>query len=83
MQSVVRKWGNSPAVRIPAPLMVAANLAVDQPIDIREEDGRLVISAARRRRRYTLDELLAGITPENIHPEIDMGSPVGREIIDD
>jgi hypothetical protein len=29
---------------------------------------------------YTLEELLAGVTQENLHPEIDTGSPVGREV---
>jgi hypothetical protein len=28
----------------------------------------------------TLDELLDGITPENLHPEIDLGPPVGKEV---
>lgn len=27
-----------------------------------------------------LDELLAGITPDNLHGEIDFGEPVGHEI---
>lgn len=29
---------------------------------------------------YTLESLLAGITKDNIHEEIDTGRPVGREI---
>lgn len=29
--------------------------------------------------KYDLDELLAGVTPENRHPEIDWGPPVGKE----
>lgn len=28
----------------------------------------------------TLDELLAGITKENLHPETDTGPPVGKEV---
>ena len=48
-------------------------------IDIREEDGKLVIEK-KARKHPTLDELLARITPENIHPETDWGPPVGREI---
>jgi len=27
-----------------------------------------------------LDELLAGVTPDNLHGEINFGEPVGREI---
>jgi hypothetical protein len=29
--------------------------------------------------KYSLDELLASVTPENVHPETDWGGPVGRE----
>lgn len=32
--------------------------------------------------RKTLSELIAGITPENLHPEVDFGPPAGREILD-
>ena len=39
-----------------------------------------VTKPKRRKRRYTLDELVAGITPENRHEEIDWGPPVGNEV---
>ena len=45
-------------------------------------NGKLVIEIARsqrRKRRYKLDELVAGITPDNRHEEIDWGPPVGNE----
>jgi antitoxin MazE len=45
-------------------------------------DGKLVIEITkpkRRKRRYTLDELAAGITPENRHEEIEWGPPVCNE----
>ncbi len=34
-----------------------------------------------QRTRPTLAELLAGITPENLHEEIDFGPPVGAELL--
>ena len=30
---------------------------------------------------YRLDDLLSGITPENLHDEVDFGAPVGREAL--
>jgi antitoxin MazE len=33
----------------------------------------------KTRSHPTLEELLAKVTPENIHPEMDWGPPVGRE----
>ena len=48
MKSVVKKWGNSAALRIPASVMRAAHLELDEPVDVREESGRIVIEAVRR-----------------------------------
>jgi antitoxin MazE len=33
-----------------------------------------------RRKKYTLEELLDGMTPEHFHPEISTGIPVGNEL---
>jgi antitoxin MazE len=43
MRASVRKWGNSPSVRIPAAVMAAAGLRIDQNVDVRAEDGRVII----------------------------------------
>jgi antitoxin MazE len=43
MRSAVRKWGNSPSIRIPAAVMAESGLKLDQPVEVRVEDGRLVI----------------------------------------
>jgi antitoxin MazE len=43
MRVIVKKWGNSAAVRIPAAIMEAASLRLDEAVDVREEGGRIVI----------------------------------------
>lgn len=78
MRSFIKRWGNSAAVRVPAAAMQAAHLTIDQQVDIRVEEGKLVIEPLRTE-ELGLDDLLAGVTPENIHDEIDFGPPVGRE----
>jgi len=80
MRVIVRKWGNSASVRIPAGIMEAAHLALDDLVDIHEEDGRIVIEPIRTN-KYDLAQLLAEITPENLHTEVDFGTPVGKEIL--
>ncbi len=80
MRVIVKKWGNSASVRIPAGVMEAARLRLDDPVDIREEEGRIVIEPIRTH-KYDLAQLLAGITPENLHTEIDFGAPAGKEIL--
>jgi antitoxin MazE len=79
MRVIVRKWGNSASVRIPAGIMEAARLSLDAPVDVREERGRIIIEPIRS--EYDLAGMLAGITPENLHSEIDFGTPVGKEIL--
>jgi antitoxin MazE len=76
---VVTKWGNSLGVRIPSILAKQIELTEGMQVGISVVDGKLVIQPDRRR-KYTLDELLDGMTPDNSHPEIEMGEPVGNEI---
>lgn len=78
MRAVVKKWGNSASVRIPASVMAAAGLRLDQAVEVREDNGRVVIEPVISD-ECDLAKLLAGITPENIHDEVDFGAPVGNE----
>ena len=80
MKSMIKKWGNSASVRIPAVVMEAARLSLDDAVDVREEGGRIVIEPVRQR-EYDLDELLADITPENLHAEVIFGPAVGKETL--
>ena len=78
MRTSVQKWGNSLAIRIPKPLAEETRLEQGVQVDLTAERGRLV-AVPLRPPRYTLDRLLAGITPRNRHKEIPTGHPVGRE----
>lgn len=78
-QQVLRKWGNSPAIRIPSAVMQAANLIVNQNVEIKVENGRVIIEPAIT--SYALDDLLAGITPANRHEAVDFGTPQGGELV--
>lgn len=81
MQTRVRKWGNSIALRIPKAFAKHMNLQEDELVEITLVEGGLLIKPkTRRRSKYTLEELLEGITHENIHGEIDMGPPQGKEV---
>ncbi len=79
MEVIIKKWGNSAAVRIPTSVMAAAHVALNQPVEVREEQGRIVIEPVRRK-EYKLDELLGGITAKNRHEPVDTGAPVGKEV---
>jgi antitoxin MazE len=76
MRVIVKKWGNSAAVRIPAAVMAAAELGLDAMVDVREKNGCIVIQPVQK---DGLTAMIAGITPENVHNEVNFGAPVGRE----
>jgi antitoxin MazE len=78
LKTTVKKWGNSAAVRIPASVMQATRLDLDEVVDVREEAGRIVIVPVKQR-TYDLNKLLEGISPENQHQAIDFGVPLGKE----
>lgn len=79
MQTVVKKWGNSASVRIPAPVMAAVSLEMHQTVDVRAEDGRIVIEPVRMP-LYDLDSLLAEMKPETFPETVEFGAPVGEEV---
>ena len=60
--------------------MEAARLGLDTPVDVREEGGRIIIEPIRST-EFDLTQLLAGITPENLHAEVDFGAAVGKEVM--
>jgi antitoxin MazE len=78
MRVIVKKWGNSAAVRIPSGVMEAAQLNLNEAVDVREQDGQIVIKPIRTG-KLDLAELLRGITPENLHAGVDFRDPVGKE----
>lgn len=78
MRAVVKKWGNSAAVRIPASVIQPADLRPDEAVEICEDSGRIVIEPVRSK-KYALSGLLKGVTRENLHEEVHLGRPVGRE----
>jgi antitoxin MazE len=79
MKATVKKWGNSAAVRIPAAVMQATHLDLDEVVDVREESGRIIIEPIRQK-TYDLDQLLEGITSKNQHKAVDFGLAVGKEV---
>jgi antitoxin MazE len=78
MRAIVKKWGNSAAVRIPSGIMKAARLSMNEEVDVREQGGHIVIKPIRPG-KVELDRLLDSITPANLHDGVDFGEPVGRE----
>jgi antitoxin MazE len=79
MRVLVKKWGNSASVRIPAAVMAAARIELDQAVEVREEAGRIIIEPLRED-IFDLATLVDGITSDNRHELVDFGSPAGQEV---
>ena len=79
MQARIQKWGNSLAVRIPKTLATEAHLAQEAVVELAVAKGKLIIAPIKKQ-KYKLEELVSGITDENIHKEDIRGPVVGREV---
>jgi len=76
------RWGNSLAVRIPKAVAEALKVGVGRHAEIAIENGALVLRPIKRPKRkptYTLEELLRGMTKENVPQEVDWGELRGNE----
>ena len=74
----VAKWGNSLAVRIPRAILREAGLTEGDRVSLDVAgDGKIVLRSSKP--KYSLDELVNGITPANRHHETDWGPSQGKE----
>lgn len=78
MKTKVQKWGNSLAVRLPKHVSDEVTLYEGAEVEIKAEGGDILVRPIKPH-SYMLEDLLDQITPENIHPEQDVGYPVGKE----
>jgi antitoxin MazE len=78
MRVRVQKWGNSLALRIPKSFAAETALGSGAEVDLTVEDGRLVITPLEAP-AFSLADLLAQVSPANLHGEHDTGHSVGAE----
>jgi len=77
-ETVVSKWGNSLAIRIPRAAVKEARLSEGDSLAMElASDGSIVLQSTRR--TYELKDLVSQITPKNRHSETDWGKPQGKE----
>ena len=81
MEAVLKRWGNSLAVRLPSTLLKECELRENRKVDITTEEGKIVLAPKKKQPRYDLASLLDKVTDSNRHELIDFGQPVGRETL--
>lgn len=72
------RWGNGQAVRVPKKVLEQARLAEGDELEMHVVGGQITLSPINQ--PLTIESLVAGITPENMHKEQDWGKPVGKEV---
>lgn len=79
MVGKIEQWDGCLGVRIPPSVAEQAQFHAGSMVRITLENGRLVV-APESPTVFSLEQLLAGITPENVHSETDWGPAVGNEV---
>jgi len=78
MRTRVQKWGNSLALRIPKSFATEVGLQRETSVEVSLADGKLVITPVAKP-KLILKQLLAKVTKENLHHEVNTGPATGNE----
>jgi antitoxin MazE len=81
MRARVSRWGNILAIRLPKAAVASLHVSEGEPVDLVIQGDTLMIRAERP--RYTLEELVAAMRPED-EPQIldDVNAPpAGDELL--
>jgi len=80
MEARMQKWGNSLALRIPKTFASEIGLEEATTVQIERVGHQLIITPLAPPTTPRLSAMLAQITPDNIHAEIESGASQGQEI---
>ena len=78
MEALIQKWGNSLALRIPQSLATQSGIEPNSPVELSLRGAELVIAPVSTP-SLKLDDLLAQVTADNLHGEVNTGQAVGGE----
>ncbi|AET91838.1 transcriptional regulator/antitoxin, MazE [Burkholderia sp. YI23] len=80
-RQVLKRWGNSLAVRIPANIASELSLEEGQEVHVEVIDGCVSVRPHRAIRRFSRERLVQQFRDGKIerHEEIDFGAPAGDE----
>lgn len=84
MQSEIKRWGNSAAVRLSSKILAQAKMDVSSPISIDVKAGKIVIEATDRAPRkvnlpFSEADLLKGLDAHGAHAD-ELAQPSASEM---
>jgi antitoxin MazE len=78
MKVQVQKWGNSLALRIPKAIAVETRIEQGSTMEMTLSKNGILVEPHEK--EMTLDNLLAEISSDNLHGEIEFGKSEGNEV---
>ena len=79
MKTRIQKWGDCLGLRIPKALAELIGFQVNSEFDLVLEQDEIIVCMMRDPENG-LQELLSGVTEENLHQKMETGELVGKEI---
>lgn len=79
METKIQKWGNSLGIRLPKSVTQGHELAAGSVVRVTTKDKKIILERVEKP-SATIDELVASITKDNLHQEINWGKARGNEI---
>ncbi len=84
METQIKRWGNSAAIRIPASILSDTHLSVNSPINIEVKGNCIVIepiakTAKRLKLPFTEQALLKGLNAHTAHAD-EIAAPLAAEL---
>jgi len=79
LKTLVQRWGNSLALRIPKAFAEEISVREGDEVEMSVAKGRLIV-ARRPSPEYQIADLVEQIRPGNLHKEIVVQGPQGKEV---
>lgn len=80
IQVIIEKCGDSPVLKIPEAIMEKVGFSIGDAIDIEVKNGCIIIGPAELV-KYSLENLIEGISEVNLHNRVDFRLPIGKELL--
>src|SRR5436853_4582252 len=78
MKVQIQKWGNSLALRIPKSFAAESKVEQGSVVEVSLEQGKIIVAPVAEA-EFTLADLLAKVTKQNLHEEVNTGVSRGKE----
>jgi antitoxin MazE len=79
--STLSQWGNSLGMRIPQEAVDTFGLRAGAQVEIEVTDETITIRPTRTRKKWRIEDLVKGVTPDKVGGELKLGPPVGKELL--